>query len=242
MDIHVICAGAARAAVSAAANACPDLEAFQFHYVSGPVGQLIKRIRGGEPAHILVLSRSGMETLAKDNAVETGSVSALGTTSVGLAVARGADIPPLSDSTALCQFLRQASTLSYGDPAEGDSSGTHFRSVLALLGLEPEMASKTVLAHSGVDVVRKVAAGAADVGATQVSVIRAHPEVALAGALPADLQKYTTYCIGIPTGLSTSNLAGAIEVADQLTGTQARSVYAQLGLEQPDNLTRRKHS
>jgi molybdate transport system substrate-binding protein len=241
MDIHVICAGAARAAVSAAASACPTLEAFEFHYVSGPVGHLIKQIREGEPAHVLVLSRSGMETLAADNGVETGSISALGTTSVGLVMALGRNASSFSDSASLRQFLRQASTVSYGDPAGGDSSGTHFQSVLAQLGLEHEMVFKTVLAHSGADVVHKVASGAADVGATQVSVIKAHPEVAFAGALPPDLQKYTTYCIGIPTGLSSPDRALAIAVADQLTSASAQSVYARLGLEQKDNLFRRKN-
>ncbi|CAM5196928.1 hypothetical protein CDEF62S_03292 [Castellaniella defragrans] len=231
MDIHIICAGAARAAVSAAVGACPTLAGFQFHYVSGPVGRLLKQIEAGEAAHLIVLSHSGMETLIAAHRVEADSVSALGTTSVGLAMSPGAELS-FSDTASLCRLLKQVSIVSYGDPAGGDSSGTHFRSVLARLGLERELAPKTVLAHSGVDVVHKVAAGDADVGATQVSVIRAHPEVTLAGALPPDLQKYTTYCIAAPTGLAAEDRARALEIVDRLTRPEARSVYARLGLDQ----------
>ena len=166
MDIHLICAGAARAAVTAVARSRPALAAFRFHYVSGPVGHLITRIEQGEAAELIVLSRSGIETLVAAHGVDAGSISVLGTTSVGLAMAPGADFS-FSDEASLRQRLRQASAVSYGDPAGGDSSGTHFHAVLARLGLDQELAPRTVLAHSGVDVVRKVAQGAADLGATQ---------------------------------------------------------------------------
>jgi molybdate transport system substrate-binding protein len=235
MDIHIVCAGAARAAVSAAVSACPALGTFQFHYVSGPVGHLLKRLEQGETAQLIVLSRGGMDTLVSSGAVEHASIAVLGTTSVGLAMAPNASFS-FSDAVSLRELLGRVSTVSYGDPAGGDSSGTHFRSVLTRLGMEQEMAPKTRLAHSGVDVVQMVAAGTVDVGATQVSVIRAHPEVALAGPLPPDLQKYTTYCIGMPLGLATRYRDKTLEILDQLTSATARSAYVKLGLDQNSEL------
>lgn len=229
--IQIICAGAARAAVSAAAQASQALAGDTLTFISGPVGRLLGQIRAGVRAPLVVLSRSGMDTLQAEHRLDAQRVAPLGTTCVGLAMAPGASLA-FSDPSLLGDRLRAAPSLAYGDPAGGDSSGTHFAAVLGRLGLTAELAAKTTLAHSGVDVVRQVADGAAALGATQLSVIRAHPEVVLAGVLPPDLQKYTTYCIGVCAPLTPAEEIVAQRLWTALTDASARDIYEAMGLSQ----------
>ena len=60
------------------------------------------------------------------------------------------------------------------------------------------MASKRVLAADGLDVMRKVTAGEAELGITQVSEIYHTDRAAFAGPLPEALQLLTTYSVLAP--------------------------------------------
>ena len=60
------------------------------------VGALRERVLAGEAADVVILSEAGMAALAKAGRIDAGSLIDLGTTSVALAVRKGAAVPDVS--------------------------------------------------------------------------------------------------------------------------------------------------
>jgi len=195
--VNVLCAGAVKAALQGPAGEFERGRPGSLRCAYGPVGSLRARLEAGEPADLLILSRPVLDALAGEGRVEPGSIADIGTVGVGIAVRRGAPLPDIASAQALRARLLEAESVCYGDPAHGDSSGTHFAKVLQMLGLAEAVAGKAVLAAAGLEVVEIVGGGRAALGATQSSVIAADPSVVLAGLLPPPLQHTTTYALAL---------------------------------------------
>lgn len=231
-DIGFFCAGAAQAALRDPIARFEERRGVRILLDFGPVGRMKQRILAGEAVQVVVLSRPAIADLAAQGRVVASTVSDIGTTGVGIAVRKGAARPDVSTADGLRRTLLAAASLSYGDPAHGDSSGIHFASVIERLAIREALAGKTILAASGVDVVDRVARGEAELGATQSSVIRANAGVELAGMLPGDLQHCTTYAIALVAGLEGAVGEWASGLLAHLTSAEARQHYERFGLAQ----------
>ncbi|WP_158215433.1 molybdate ABC transporter substrate-binding protein [Candidimonas nitroreducens] len=224
-QIEVFCAGAAKAALAAPAAEFEGRRGLKLNCTFGPAGGLKRKALAGERVHMFILSRPTLEELEQAGLVEPGTIFDIGTTGVGVVVRKGRPLPDVSSPAALRQALLGAGSLTYGDPAHGDSSGTHFSWVIEKLGIGPELAGKTVLARLGVEVVEKVAQGSVEMGATQSSIILASADVALAGMLPQGLQRLTTYAAGLATGSSEP----AREFGEFLGSAETRAHFERMG-------------
>ena len=127
-----------------------------------------------------------------------------------------------------------APSLSYGDPAHGDSSGVHFAKVIAQLGIADAVTGKTRLAPSGLAVAELVRDGQVALGATQASVIAACRGADLAGLLPGELQNFTTYACALAADAQAPDQARRL--LDYLRTAQARETFAEAGFSVAANV------
>jgi len=224
-QIEIFCAGAVKAAVAGPASEFESRGRLKLNFTFGPAGGLKRKALAGERVHVFILSRPALDELEQAGKIEPGTIFDLGRAGVGIVVRKGQPVPDVSSPAALRKALLGASSLTYGDPAHGDSSGTHFSSVIEKLGIGPELSARTVLARLGVEVVEKVARGSVEMGATQSSIILADADVTLAGMLPRELQHFTTYAVGLARGGGEP----AHEFREFLSRAETRAHFERLG-------------
>jgi molybdate transport system substrate-binding protein len=227
-EIKVLTTGAFKQVVVALV---PEFEKATGHKVvvdNGTVGQLQKRVDGGETFDVLVLSPKGIEDYIKQGKIVPGSNANLAKVGVGVMVKQGAPKPDISTVDAFKQALLRAKSVGYIDPASGGSSGIYVASMLEKLGIAEQIKPKAKLQKGG-HVSDLVKAGEAEIGIHQNSEIVGQAGVDLVGPLPAPIQNYTTYAVGLGTGAKTADAARAfIKV---LTGPSAAAVLRSKGME-----------
>ena len=224
--LHVLCAGAARHAFTALAASFERASGHSFKCTFAAVGSLVRQHAQGARADFLLLNRPAMDALVSQGKALAPLLD-VGTVGVGVAVRSGSTRPDVSSPDLLRAALLAAPSLSYGDPAHGDSSGVHFAKVIGQLDLSNAVADKTQLAPSGIAVAELVRDGHAAIGATQASVIAACPGVELAGLLPAELQQFTTYTCGCAADADAPQAAR--QLLEYLHTEHAREVFAGAG-------------
>jgi molybdate transport system substrate-binding protein len=227
-EIKVLTTGAFRSVVVALV---PEFEKATGHKVvvdNGTVGQLQKRVDGGEAFDVLVLSPKGIEDYIKGGKIAAGSNARLAKVGVGVMVKDGAPKPDVSTVDAFKQTLLKAKTVGYIDPASGGSSGIYVAGLLDKLGIADQVKPKAKLKQGG-HVSDLVKSGEAEVGIHQMSEIVGQAGVTLVGPLPAEIQNYTVYVVGLSTAAKEAEAAKAfIKV---LTGPSAAGVLKSKGME-----------
>jgi molybdate transport system substrate-binding protein len=195
---------------------------------NGTVGQLTKRVDGGEAFDVLVLSPGGIENFIKSGKIAAGSKANLAKVGVGVMVKEGAPKPDVSSVEAFKQALLKAKSVGYIDPASGGSSGIYVAGLLDRLGIANEIKPKAKLKQGG-HVSDLVKSGEAEIGIHQISEIVSEKGVTLVGPLPAEIQNYTVYVVGLSTAAKEAEAAKAfIKV---LTGPSAAGVLKSKGME-----------
>ena len=188
-------------------------------------GQVEAKIAAGERADVVVNTRSRLEALAKSE--RAGTVRDVGTVRIGVAVRAGAQRPGVSTADAFRASLLAASSVAHTNPAAGGTAGAHFAAVIDQLGIAEAMAPKRRLAADGLDVMRKVTAGEAELGVTQVSEIYLVDRSMFAGALPDSLQLLTTYAVFVGERAEPA----ARKLASALTDEAGRARFRAAGFE-----------
>ena len=162
-------------------------------------GQVESRIAAGERADLVVNARPRLDAFVAKSG-RSGALHDLGTVRIGVAARAGAPRPDVSSVDAFRASLLAASSVAYTNPAAGGTAGIYFAGVLDRLGIAEVVAPKRRLAADGLDVVRKVISGEAQIGITQVSEIYLADRSTFVGALPESLQLLTTYTVFVPDG------------------------------------------
>lgn len=227
-EIKVLTTGAFKQVVVALV---PEFEKATGHKVvldNGTVGQLQKRVDGGESFDVLVLSPKGIEDYIKSGKIAAGSNANLAKVGVGVMVKEGAPKPDISSVDAFKTALIKAKSVGYIDPASGGSSGIYVDKLLERLGIAEQIRPKAKLQRGG-HVSDLVKAGEAEIGIHQNSEIVGQAGVTLVGPLPKDIQNYTTYAVGLSSDAKQAEAAMAfIKV---LTGPSAAAVLKSKGME-----------
>jgi molybdate transport system substrate-binding protein len=227
-EIKVLTTGAFKQVVVALV---PEFEKATGHKVlvdNGTVGQLIKRVDGGEDFDVLVLSPRGIEDNIAKGKIIAGSGANLARVGVGVMVKEGASRPDVSTVEAFKQALLNAKSVGYIDPASGGSSGIYVAGLLEKLGIAEQIRPKAKLQKGG-HVSDLVKAGKAEIGIHQMSEIVGQSGITLVGPLPKDIQNYTTYAVGLATKAKNPNAAKAF--IELLTGPAAARVLKARGME-----------
>src|SRR5882757_3820090 len=111
--IRVLSTLALRGAVRALAGRYEAENAVQLDADFAPTLALLDRLRGGEQADVVVLTREGLDGLVAEGAVEAASCVDLARSYVGIAVKAGAPHPDISTSDALRATLLGAHSVAY---------------------------------------------------------------------------------------------------------------------------------
>ncbi len=225
-DITVLASNGVKAALDELAPTFERATGNKVTIKYGLAAVLKREIEAGEHFDLAVLTSAGIADLAKQGKVTAGSARPVARSGVGIMVRDGAPKPDLTSPEALKRAVLAAKSVTW---AKEGASGTYFVSVLKKLGVADEVMGKANLGTDGADAARKVASGAADLGALLINEIMAQPGVVVAGPLPPALQNYTVFHSGVSA--STKNGAAAKTFAEFLTKPRARTVFKSKGQE-----------
>jgi molybdate transport system substrate-binding protein len=187
-----------------------------------------KRVVDGERADVIILTRSMMEDLAKDNKLAPGNLVNVAGTPVALAARAGAPKPDISTVEAFKQTLLSARSIAYADPAKGGLSGIVASKAIERLGITEQMKAKTTLVP-GAQSPDLVAKGEVELGIAQASEIVPTAGTQLVGPLPGELGSMTLFTGGV--GADTPSAAAAKAFIDFLSGPEAAAHFKSKGFQ-----------
>jgi molybdate transport system substrate-binding protein len=228
-DIKILTTGAMKEVVLAVVPAFEKQTGHKALVSNDTAGAIARRIEGGEPFDLGVLTPGAIKDLAAKGKF-AGSASNLARVGVGVVVKAGAPAPDISSVDAFKRALLAAKSVAYIDPESGGSSGIYVANLLDKLGIAAEIKPKAKLKKGGY-VADLVASGEAELGLHQISEILAVKGVRLAGPLPAEIQNYTTYAAAVSA--NTQHADAAQVLLKLLTGPEAEVVLKERGMERP---------
>ena len=166
----------------------------------GAVGAMKAKLLAGEPADLMILSRTLIDELARDSHVDGASVRDIGDVTTAVAVRAGDPLPPIKTADQLRTTLLASDAIHFPDPEQA-TAGIHFARVLRDLGISETVADRLRPAPNGATAMRALAAStsAHPIGCTQATEILSTPRIALVGPLPAGCDLATTYTCAIAT-------------------------------------------
>jgi molybdate transport system substrate-binding protein len=220
VELHVLSAGAVQQPVTQVVSAFEQRTGDRVDLSFNQVGKVRRAFAAGQPADVIILSAPALRSFEQRGAIVRGSAVALGETSVGVGVRRGAPLPDISTPAAFRRTLLAARSITYTDPATG-SSGAQVYRMLRQLGLVDALKHKTVLTYSGFGGTQ-VVNGRADMVIQNISEIKAVPGVTLVGPLPAALQSHNTYVAAVSAHAAHPREAQALIDALTRPGERAR--------------------
>jgi molybdate transport system substrate-binding protein len=190
-----------------------------------PTLALLARLRSGEAADVVILTREGLDELAQEGLVVPDSRVDIALSRVGLAVAAGAEHPDISTVDALRRTLLDARAVAY---SRIGASGLFFAGLLDKLGIAKAVNASAHIIPGGFTA-ELLVRGEADLAIQQISELMMVPGVDIVGPVPAELQAPATFSAG--------RLVGAADTADALLRFLSASDIAPIlrtaGLESP---------
>jgi molybdate transport system substrate-binding protein len=190
---------------------------------------LVKRIEGGDTADMYILTRAGIDALAKEGKVAAGSATTLARSGIVVAVKAGAPRPNISTPEAFKQTLLKAKSIAYSDPAAGGASGVYFAKLLGRLGIAAQMAPKTKHPPPGGNSANLLVSGEAELAVQQKPEIMYVQGVDVVGDLPGDLNNITVFAAGVAADSKNANAARAF--IKMLQSPDAKAVFKAKGLD-----------
>lgn len=154
------------------------------------------RLKRGEPADVVIVTRGGLDRLVKEGHVVAGSEVDLGRSLIGLAVQAGASVPDISTVDALKQVLVAAKTVAYIDSGSGVCVASC--QIFRRLGID-SLETKYTKFNSITELGAAVARGDAEVGLHVLSELLPVPGVYVVGPIPDAVQVVITFSAGVAT-------------------------------------------
>ena len=189
-----------------------------------PTVGLLKRLRDGEKADVLILTSEGLDELVAEGAVVAASWIDLARSYVGLAVKAGAPHPDISTEAALVSALLAARSVAY---SKIGASGIYFAELIERLGIAAEINAKATIT-AGFTAERLVS-GEADIAVQQLSELKQVAGVELVGPIPLSLQTAAIFTGGRMASSENTDQADAL--LTYLASPEVAPVLRESGLE-----------
>jgi molybdate transport system substrate-binding protein len=148
-----------------------------------PTIGLLERLRGGEVADVLILTREALADLAGEGTVAPESCVDLARSYVGIAVKAGARRPDIATEAAFRATILGARRIAY---SKIGASGIFFARLIEQMGIAAEINARAMIT-SGFTAERLVS-DEADIAVQQLSELKLVPGIELVGPLPLHLQ------------------------------------------------------
>ena len=195
----------------------------------GTAPMLVSRIESGESADVLVLSRAGIDILAKQGKVAPGSDVTLAGSGVAIAVKAGAAKPDISTPRALKETLLTAKSIAYSEPSAGGASGVYFAKLLERMGIAEQMKPKTKYPPAGGFCAELLLSGEAELAVQQKPELMHVAGAEIVGFLPGALNMVTEFAAAVMAGTKNSQ-TGKTLIAT-LRSPEAAAVFRSKGLD-----------
>jgi molybdate transport system substrate-binding protein len=189
-----------------------------------PTVGLLKRLREGEKADVLILTREGLDEFVSEGAVVPSSKIDLARSYVGLAVKAGAAHPDISTEKDLASALLAARSVAY---SRIGASGIYFAELIQKLGIAAEINAKATIT-AGFTAERLIT-DEADLAVQQLSELKQVAGVELVGPIPLSLQTAAIFTGGRMA--SSDNAAAADALLNYLASPGVAPVLRESGLE-----------
>lgn len=166
-----------------------------------PTLALLDRLRAGEAADVVVLTREGLDEIAREGRVAAETCVDLARSFVGVAVKAGAAHPDIATEAQLRAALLGARSVAY---SRLGASGILFAKLIEQLGIASEINARAVIIPQGFTAERLVS-GEADLAIQQISELKQVDGIEVVGAIPRELQTPAVFSAG---RMSASQKAG----------------------------------
>ncbi len=182
--IRVLSTLALKGAMSGLADQSQAAAAMRIDADFAPTLGLLERLRKGEAADVVILTREGIDDLAAEGAVAADSRRDLARSYVGLAVKAGDPHPDIATPDAFCKALLAARSVAY---SRIGASGIFFAGLIERLGIAADVNARAVIT-AGFTAERLIA-GEADLAVQQISELKQVAGIDVIGPIPLHLQR-----------------------------------------------------
>jgi molybdate transport system substrate-binding protein len=219
-SLKILSGGAAQGLVASLAAAFKKRTGLDIEGEFGAVGAMAAKLRGGQPADMVVLTAALIADLASENLVNRASISDIGRVETAIAVRAGDPPASVDDAASLREVLLTADAIFVPD-TKASTAGIHVAEVLQQLGIADEVANRLRIYPNGATAMRHLAASDAirPIGCTQSTEILNTAGVMLSGSLPRGCELATMYTAAVTTQAAdpghARDLIGLLSGADQ---------------------------
>ncbi|HLX14507.1 MAG TPA: substrate-binding domain-containing protein [Bradyrhizobium sp.] len=190
-----------------------------------PTLGLLDRLRNGEAADVLILTRDGLAGLATTGSVIPESCADLARSHVGLAVKAGSVHPDIASEAALRKTFLGARSIAY---SRLGASGIFFAQLIAQLGIASEINARATIVPQGLTAERLVS-GEADLAVQQISELKQVAGIEIIGPIPLHLQEPTVFSAGCLA--ASKKTEQAAKLLKFLASSEAAPALRKSGLE-----------
>ena len=189
-----------------------------------PTLALLDRLRAGEAADVVILTREGIEVVVAEGRVARESCVDLARSYVGVAVKAGSPHPDITSETALRQALLAARAVAY---SQAGASGIYFAKLIERMGIAAEVNARAVVTQGFT--AERLVSGEADLAVQQISELRQIGGVDIVGPIPLTLQTAAVFSAGRMA--ATTKAAQADHLLKFLASPDVAPVLRDTGLE-----------
>jgi molybdate transport system substrate-binding protein len=157
-----------------------------------PTVALLRRLRDGEAADLVILTREGLDEVIAEGRVLAEGAADLAHSYVGLAVRAGQAHPDIATEAALRSTLLAARSVAY---SRLGASGIYFAQLIARMGIAAEINARAVIVEQGFTAQRLVS-GEADLAVQQISELKQVGGIEVIGPIPHELQTPAVFSAG----------------------------------------------
>lgn len=157
-----------------------------------PTLALLKRLRAGEAADLVILTREGLDEMIGEGRVIADSAADLARSYVGVAVRAGQPHPDIANEAALRKALLAARSVAYSHLG---ASGVYFARLIVRMGIAAEINARATIVEQGFTAERLVS-GEAELAVQQISELKQVEGIEVIGPAPHELQTPAVFSAG----------------------------------------------
>src|SRR6187402_1347031 len=157
-----------------------------------PTLALLDRLRAGEAADVVILTREGLDQVASEGRVVADSCVDLARSWVGIAVKAGAAHPDIATEAALRTALLGARSVAY---SRLGASGILFAQLIERMGIATDINGRAKIIQQGFTA-ELLVSGEADLAVQQISELKLVKGIEIVGPIPRELQSPAVFSAG----------------------------------------------